>query len=184
LITVHVCGDFTGKERDTETGLDFFLARYYSGAQGRFTSLDWSAKPQPVPYADFADPQTLNIYLYVRNNPLGSADADGHSSSQWNWSEFFSGVADTTYRPVVQAISHPIDTATALGNAATHPFSTAVAIKSAVVATAKGVASGDPKAIGQVVGTVLSTAATVGTAKAITSLVQGARVAEGATASG
>ena len=55
----------SGKERDAESGLDFFGARYFSGAQGRFTSPDWSAKPQPVPYANLRDPQTLNLYGYV-----------------------------------------------------------------------------------------------------------------------
>ncbi len=70
--------NFTGKERDAETGLDFFGARYFSSAQGRFTSPDWSAVPQPVPYASLSDPQTLNLYAYVRNNPLSRADADGH----------------------------------------------------------------------------------------------------------
>ena len=69
---------FTGKERDAETGLDYFGARYFSAAQGRFTSPDWSAKPQPIPYADLGDPQTLNLYAYVRNNPLSVADLDGH----------------------------------------------------------------------------------------------------------
>ncbi len=69
---------FTGKERDSETGLDFFGARYYSGAQGRWTTPDWSATPQPVPYADLRDPQTLNLYGYVRNNPLKTSDPDGH----------------------------------------------------------------------------------------------------------
>jgi RHS repeat-associated protein len=68
----------TGKERDSETGLDFFGARYFSAAQGRFTTPDWSATPQPVPYADLTDPQTLNLYSYVRNNPLAKADVDGH----------------------------------------------------------------------------------------------------------
>ena len=70
---------FTGKERDAETGLDYFGARYYGGAQGRWTSPDWSASPEPVPYADFSDPQTLNLYGYVRNNPLRATDPDGHS---------------------------------------------------------------------------------------------------------
>jgi len=59
--------------------LDYFDARYFSAAQGRFTSPDWSAVPRSVPYANFADPQTLNLYAYVRNNPLGRADAYGHS---------------------------------------------------------------------------------------------------------
>jgi RHS repeat-associated protein len=72
---------FTGKLRDNESGLDFFGARYFSAAQGRFTSPDWSEKPQPVPYADLKDPQTLNLYVYVRNNPLSRRDADGHCDS-------------------------------------------------------------------------------------------------------
>jgi RHS repeat-associated protein len=61
---------FTGKERDAETGLDFLLARYMSGAQGRFTS------PDPVG-GSLADPQTLNKYAYVRNNPLNLTDPTG-----------------------------------------------------------------------------------------------------------
>jgi RHS repeat-associated protein len=69
---------FTAKERDAETGLDYFEARYFSGAQGRFTSPDWSAEPQPVPYADLSDPETLNLYSYIRNNPLSRNDPDGH----------------------------------------------------------------------------------------------------------
>jgi RHS repeat-associated protein len=69
---------FTGKERDAESGNDYFEARYYSSAMGRFMSPDWAAKEQPVPYATFDDPQSLNLYSYVRNNPLTRADADGH----------------------------------------------------------------------------------------------------------
>jgi len=69
---------FTGKERDGETQLDYFGARYYSNGLGRFTSSDWSATPVPVPYATFDDPQTLNQYSYVRNIPTVKADPDGH----------------------------------------------------------------------------------------------------------
>jgi len=69
---------FTGKERDTESGNDYFEARYYSSAMGRFMSPDWSAKEEPVPYAKLDDPQSLNLYAYVYNNPLARADADGH----------------------------------------------------------------------------------------------------------
>ena len=68
----------TGKERDSESGLDYFGARYYGSALGRFTSADWSEKPEPVPYADFSNPQTLNQYAYVLNNPLAHPDKDGH----------------------------------------------------------------------------------------------------------
>jgi RHS repeat-associated protein len=69
---------FTGKERDVETGNDYFDARYYASAMGRFMSPDWAAKEEPVPYATFDDPQSLNLYSYVRNNPLSRADKDGH----------------------------------------------------------------------------------------------------------
>jgi len=69
---------FTGKERDTESGNDYFGARYYSSTMGRFMSPDWSAKEDPDPYAVMSDPQSLNLYSYVRNNPLSHGDPDGH----------------------------------------------------------------------------------------------------------
>jgi RHS repeat-associated protein len=69
---------FTGKERDPDTGSDYFGARWYRNTMARFYSPDWSATPTAVPYADFTDPQTLNLYSYVRNNPLAKIDADGH----------------------------------------------------------------------------------------------------------
>jgi RHS repeat-associated protein len=75
----------TGKERDAESGNDYFLARYYSSAMGRFMSPDWSAQEQPVPYANLDDPQSLNLYAYVRNNPLSRTDADGHCGDGWHW---------------------------------------------------------------------------------------------------
>ncbi|WP_263415885.1 RHS repeat-associated core domain-containing protein [Terriglobus albidus] len=69
---------FTGKERDTESGLDYFGARYYSSTMGRWLSPDWAEKPEAVPYSSLDNPQSLNLYGYVGNNPLGKADADGH----------------------------------------------------------------------------------------------------------
>lgn len=55
-------------------GLDYFGARYFSGAQGRFTSPD-------VPFADqnVEDPQSWNLYHYVRNNPLRYTDPTGRA---------------------------------------------------------------------------------------------------------
>ena len=47
---------FTGKERDPGTGVDYFSARYYSSALGRFLTPDWSATPVAVPYASLGDP--------------------------------------------------------------------------------------------------------------------------------
>ena len=73
----------TGKERDAESGNDYFGARYYASTMGRFLSPDWAAKEEPVPYATFDDPQSLNLYSYVRNNPLSRADADGHCAEDF-----------------------------------------------------------------------------------------------------
>lgn len=72
---------FTGKERDQESGNDYFEARYYSSAMARFLIPDWSAKVEPVPYAKLDNPQSLNLYTYVLNNPLSNIDADGHACS-------------------------------------------------------------------------------------------------------
>jgi RHS repeat-associated protein len=64
---------FTGKERDAETGLDYFGARYFSAAQGRFTSAD------PIHFLPqrLLDPQQWNMYAYARNNPLRFIDPTG-----------------------------------------------------------------------------------------------------------
>ena len=68
---------FTGKKRDIETGLDYFGARYYSNGLGRWVSADWRRR-QSRAVCGFADPQSLNLYSYVRNIPTSKADADGH----------------------------------------------------------------------------------------------------------
>jgi RHS repeat-associated protein len=64
---------FTGKERDAETGLDYFGARYYASKIGSFTT------PDPV-YTwreNLLDPQRWSRYVYGRNNPLRYMDPDG-----------------------------------------------------------------------------------------------------------
>ena len=83
----------TQKERDIETGLDYFLARYYSTVQGRFTSPDEfnggavelfveRASVNPTFYADLRKPQSLNKYQYAYNNPLRWIDPDGHDPEE------------------------------------------------------------------------------------------------------
>src|SRR5271156_243645 len=64
----------TGKERDTESGLDYFGARYYSSSMGRFLSPD----PLGPWVADASDPQSWNMYAYARNNPLTNIDPTGY----------------------------------------------------------------------------------------------------------
>jgi len=70
--------EFTGNERDQESGNDYFPARYYASSAGRFLSPDWSADPEPVPYASLSNPQSLNLFSYVANNPLSVIDESGH----------------------------------------------------------------------------------------------------------
>ena len=87
---------FTGKQRDAETNLDDFPARYYSSTQGRWLSPDWDTKPVTVPYAILGNPQTLNLYSYVGGDPTNHADADGHMNfcpeCMENASDFLSGL--------------------------------------------------------------------------------------------
>jgi RHS repeat-associated protein len=63
---------YTGKERDTESGLDYFGARYYGSSMGRFSSPDDGSDWNP------SEPQSWNLYSYVRNNPLKYTDLTGH----------------------------------------------------------------------------------------------------------
>jgi RHS repeat-associated protein len=63
---------FTSKERDAESGLDYFGARYFSGAQGRFTSTG-----APFNDRDANDPQSSTLHGYVRNSPPRYADLTG-----------------------------------------------------------------------------------------------------------
>ncbi|MEO8682348.1 MAG: RHS repeat-associated core domain-containing protein, partial [Vicinamibacterales bacterium] len=64
---------FAGKERDSETGLDYFGARYYRAVSGRFVTVD----PVLNIKAALADPQRWNRYAYAANNPQKFIDPDG-----------------------------------------------------------------------------------------------------------
>ncbi|MBL8151505.1 MAG: RHS repeat-associated core domain-containing protein [Blastocatellia bacterium] len=68
---------FTGKERDEETGLDFFEARYYSAKQAKFTSTD----PKIIP-SNLSEVQLWNSYAYSFNNPLRFIDPDGQEPQE------------------------------------------------------------------------------------------------------
>jgi RHS repeat-associated protein len=60
----------TGKERDTESGNDYFEARYYGSSMGRMLS------PDPIG-GDITNPQSLNKYAYALNNSLRFTDPTG-----------------------------------------------------------------------------------------------------------
>jgi RHS repeat-associated protein len=65
---------FTGKERDAESGLDDFDARYYASTLGRFMRPD-----EPLVDQQTGNPQSWNLYSYVRNNPLNNTDPSGNA---------------------------------------------------------------------------------------------------------
>lgn len=64
---------FPGHEHDSETGLDYFGKRFYSNGLGRWTSSD----PKGIALRHLLNPQKLNKYSYVLNNPTGAFDPDG-----------------------------------------------------------------------------------------------------------
>jgi RHS repeat-associated protein len=97
--------NFTGKERDSETGLDYFGARYLSAAQGRFTSTDLL-----MASADPALPQSWNRYSYVLNNPLRLIDptgelwvSSGDTANPYSWVDQC-GQGQTCYNTVAASI--------------------------------------------------------------------------------
>jgi RHS repeat-associated protein len=68
-----ICCKFTGKERDSESGLDNVGARYDASSLGRFMTPD----PVHILKQKLVDPQQWNMYAYVRNNPLRFVDPKG-----------------------------------------------------------------------------------------------------------
>jgi RHS repeat-associated protein len=71
---------FNGKERDNESGLDYFIARHYASSLGRFMSVD----PVTITPERKMDPQQLNRYAYVRNSPLRLTDPTGEDIDCYN----------------------------------------------------------------------------------------------------
>jgi RHS repeat-associated protein len=78
----------TGKERDSESGNDYFGARYFGSNIGRFLSPD----PAGPWVADVSDPQSWNFYVYGRNNPLINIDPTGLDCISFNSSGAISGI--------------------------------------------------------------------------------------------
>jgi len=79
---------FTGKERDSESTLDYFGARHYASGMGRFVRPD-----EPFADQDTSDPQTWNMYAYAVNNPLRFTDPSGmaHNDPNGYWVGDYNG---------------------------------------------------------------------------------------------
>ena len=190
---------FEGKERDAETNNDYFGARFYTNRFGRWLSSDWSAVPIAVPYANLTNPQTLNLYSMVADDPESFADLDGHctngpvdpcpqgqsqnaestqqqsQTADQGWSlswqakasanflgEEVKGVWDATGGGLIDMGKSIVsgeaekNIATTAKWAVTSPGKIGEALKEAgheAIQTVQEAASGNPRAIGQVVGT-------------------------------
>ena len=75
--------NFTGKERDTESGNDYFGARYYASSMGRMMSPD-PGTPTPL---HLLNPQRWNMYSYGLNNPFMYTDSTGMDAAAVNFSK-------------------------------------------------------------------------------------------------
>ncbi len=113
---VHFVYKFTGKERDAESGLDYFPARYLGSSMGRWMSPDplpwigWqhpsddaSEEEKEEAHQKFEDwignPQNLNLYAYVNNNPLSHTDPTGMAGCQSGDKKFSTCTITITYDP-------------------------------------------------------------------------------------
>lgn len=103
---------FTGKERDAESGLDMFGARYYGSSLGRLMSPD----PIRVSSAHLENPQRWNEYAYALNNPLINVDLGGQFSSDGHTAITMAGLRRAGLDPhsrfarTVIAANHTVDT--------------------------------------------------------------------------
>lgn len=112
--SIDVHHKYTSQELDDSTGLYFYNARYYDPVLGRFISPD-SIIPNPH------NPQALNRYSYVLNNPLNLIDPSGHSFKDWwkkEWRKVAGAVVVVATIAVAVALPNPITIGAAIGSTA------------------------------------------------------------------
>jgi len=116
---------FTSKERDVETGLDYSGARYYASTQGRFSSVD-PLTTAPLLNGAIKTPQGWNGYSYSINNPLKYFDPNGlrwaqrklsNGSTQYAWFD-----SDEAYHAAIDSSSETYEGWTAVTFDETKPF--------------------------------------------------------------
>ena len=83
-------------------------------------SPDWADKPEAVPYSSLDNPQSLNLYGYVGNNPLSKADANGHAPTDPCWCTVLAGKIEDAIGSIPISIHWVSGNQIVLG----HPFLT------------------------------------------------------------
>jgi hypothetical protein len=117
-----------------------------------------------VPYAEFGDPQSLNLYGYIENRPIAKFDRDGHKGELAFLKQELAGVWDATGGFVVHTTKQLASGEAAANFSAAYLGGNAVKNLGAglqemgqqIVDTGKAAASGDPRAIGQIAGTIIA----------------------------
>jgi RHS repeat-associated protein len=93
---------FTGQKNDAASALMFYNARYYDTNIGRFTQADTI-----VP--NIYNPQSLNRYAYVVNNPVKYVDPTGHDGKEYiplpDWDDGSFEPADFTFEVKPPSVS-------------------------------------------------------------------------------
>ncbi len=102
--TVDPLAKFSGKERDTESQLDYFGARYYDRNIYRFISVD----PKLIYQAAQVESQKWNLYLYCSNNPINNIDPTGRwdSTVHKDWTfriAIMAGIPEKMARAIARA---------------------------------------------------------------------------------
>jgi len=137
---------FIGKERDSESGLDYFGARYYDSNVGRWFGVD----PFASRYAGWSP------YNYGLNNPIRLVDPQGEDV--WDSITGYSvglvtGVKETVVG-LYTTVRHPIETGKGFVHVVSHPSETYEALKAGVEQKTSELTSGDDYRTGKAVGEI------------------------------
>ncbi len=97
--SLRKAGKFTGKDLDEDTGLYYYNARWYDQEIGRFITED-------TYQGELNDPQTLNLYAYVFNNPLVLIDPTGNNALN---TQYIREYLETTSNPTAEGCRAFID---------------------------------------------------------------------------
>lgn len=147
---------FTSYQRDSESGLDYAMARYYDSTVGRFCSAD------PVS-GQSDDPQTWNRYTYARNDPIDFTDPSGQH--WWNWLLDIGSIAAMIFAPEIETFLSDEFPLLFGGAGAPADFTPVLQVRSAAqLATGVAEGAGDAAAAGASGGWVAGAATAAATA--------------------
>jgi RHS repeat-associated protein len=139
---------FTGKERDKETGYDYFGARYYDSRIGRWLVVDPLFKNYPE----------ISPYVYTLNNPVIFIDLVGKQVLvpdpffSYGFSKGFFNTLESSVTGLYETVTNPLETGKRTLSAFMHPTATLEAIGSSIGNWAGRLISANPIESGEAFG--------------------------------